>query len=125
MKAAILLLASLVLAGCGGGPCRARSGTYRSKYAASSGNCKAYMENVTSMSDTGGCTVNDVPAEDNCSIAVDTTCPNGPGATQRAVGKEEWNQDGSAGTAVLTIVVSSTNGSQLCSSTYDVTHERL
>jgi hypothetical protein len=112
-----------------GGPCSQRSGTYLTQYEERSGNCGPIPEQLQTITEQptmpeAPCTGAIDYSEDNCSVTSSVVCPEdglGAGWTSTVELKADWNESGSAGTAIVQFVVKDGAGGIVCQSTYNVT----
>jgi hypothetical protein len=116
-----------------GGPCAERVGAYRLSYLERSGNCGALSEQIIVLghSDAGAddpCKGPVTETDDACTVTVDVTCPNkasnAPDSVLEERGSVRWTKDGVKGSGVLQMLVTTREGVEICSSTYDVTYIR-
>ncbi len=106
----------------GRGKCATRSGTFRYTYKLRNGTCGEHTEEIRTLVDQaavlpGVCTGTPLYSEDNCEVRFDYTCTD-RGYNEH--GLEKWNADG---TYARSDTQASVEGK--CSSTYDVTIEKL
>lgn len=119
-RAAATASLALMLLACGSGvPCKERAGTYDVKYTVRGGNCGSIpQQTVTIGGDAGAgssaCAAKPTVSADNCSVTVDTSCPDGT----TSHGTITWDASGSSATGALQLT------SPICTGTYDVTYTR-
>jgi hypothetical protein len=104
--------------GGAGAACVSRSGNYVAHFVERpGGTCGAVADSVV-PADTvpAGCQGSRTPSADNCSIDINQTCTVS-GQTFKQTGTSHWTQDGSTGSAVITL----SRATPSCTSTYDVT----
>jgi len=129
----VLSITAAILAGCGqGGPCKARSGSYRVNLNYRTGNCGGSSEIIvdadSQLNSPSACSGTRSETPDHCEADEDLLCPNGQGvngpATVRTTGTLHWSSDGRSGSGMLTFYMTDGSGGA-CQGSYDATYTKL
>jgi hypothetical protein len=109
--------------GCGGGPCKPRTGQYVFKMVQRSGNCGAMPETIVDLtpgasSPDSSCTYKTTESDDKCEVQINNTC-GAAGST--FVGTVHWDEDGNGGSGTMAI---NYKDAPACMGSYDLAYSR-
>jgi hypothetical protein len=132
MRSLAAVAVAMVLAvGCGGdgrsGPCVPRSGLYRARTVAESGNCGPVPDVIFNADNAlpAGCTGVALPVDQCPGGDFDLTCPvEGSSRTFHETGKSTWAQDASVGSSTYYIEIRERSGTYVCGGVYSVSLSR-
>lgn len=127
MKRLIVLCTMVGVIGCGGtdgaeGPCSSRSGLYKVKYTAKSGNCGAvpeYVFNTEDPDEDGGCMGMETVSDDMCVETADLVCTRDDGAAVTIRAKSTWNAESTKATGTMYVRIET--ATDRCSGVYGIT----